>query len=51
MDEPEQWRWIWLGAAVLFGMGDQGAAVGLGPPRVSYGYVHPYRVPDAAEQA
>ena len=22
MDEPEQWRWIWLGAAVLFGMGE-----------------------------
>src|SRR3546814_16070988 len=21
MDEPEQWRWIWLGAAVLFGIG------------------------------
>lgn len=22
MDEPEQWRWIWLGAAVLFGFGE-----------------------------
>jgi len=22
MDEPEQWRWIWLAAAVLFGMGE-----------------------------
>jgi inner membrane protein len=22
MDEPEQWRWIWLGAAVLFGLGE-----------------------------
>lgn len=22
MDEPEQWRWIWLGAAVLFGIGE-----------------------------
>ena len=21
MDEPEQWRWIWLGTAVLFGVG------------------------------
>lgn len=24
MDEPEQWRWIWLGAAVLFGIGEMG---------------------------
>lgn len=24
MDEPEQWRWIWLGAAVLFGLGEMG---------------------------
>jgi membrane protein implicated in regulation of membrane protease activity len=22
MDEPESWRWIWLGAAVLFGLGE-----------------------------
>ncbi|HEX4867087.1 MAG TPA: NfeD family protein [Acidimicrobiales bacterium] len=22
MDEPEQWRWIWLGAALLFGLGE-----------------------------
>jgi membrane protein implicated in regulation of membrane protease activity len=22
MDEPETWRWIWLGAAVLFGVGE-----------------------------
>lgn len=22
MDEPETWRWIWLGAAVLFGAGE-----------------------------
>ncbi len=22
MDDPAQWRWIWLGAAVLFGMGE-----------------------------
>jgi len=22
MDEPESWRWIWLGAAVLFGIGE-----------------------------
>lgn len=22
MDDPEQWRWIWLGAAVLFGLGE-----------------------------
>lgn len=22
MDEPEQWRWIWLGATVLFGIGE-----------------------------
>ncbi len=22
MDEPESWRWIWLGAAVVFGMGE-----------------------------
>ena len=22
MDEPEQWRWIWLGAMVLFGIGE-----------------------------
>jgi membrane protein implicated in regulation of membrane protease activity len=22
MDDPEQWRWIWLGAAVLFGTGE-----------------------------
>jgi membrane protein implicated in regulation of membrane protease activity len=22
MDEPEQWRWVWLGAAVLFGIGE-----------------------------
>jgi len=22
VDEPEQWRWIWLGAAVLFGIGE-----------------------------
>lgn len=22
MDEPEQWRWIWLAAAVLFGLGE-----------------------------
>ncbi len=22
MDEPEQWRWIWLGVAVLFGAGE-----------------------------
>lgn len=22
MDEPEQWRWIWLGTAVLFGIGE-----------------------------
>jgi membrane protein implicated in regulation of membrane protease activity len=22
MDEPETWRWIWLGAAVLFGIGE-----------------------------
>lgn len=22
MDEPEQWRWIWLGVAVLFGIGE-----------------------------
>jgi membrane protein implicated in regulation of membrane protease activity len=22
MDEPEGWRWIWLGAAVLFGLGE-----------------------------
>lgn len=22
MDEPEQWRWIWLGVAVLFGVGE-----------------------------
>jgi len=22
MDDPEQWRWIWLGAAVLFGIGE-----------------------------
>src|SRR3546814_20434516 len=25
MDEPEQWRWIWLGAAVLFGIGEMAA--------------------------
>jgi membrane protein implicated in regulation of membrane protease activity len=24
MDEPEQWRWIWLGTAVLFGLGEMG---------------------------
>lgn len=24
MDEPEQWRWIWLGAALLFGIGEMG---------------------------
>jgi len=22
MDEPETWRWIWLGAAVVFGLGE-----------------------------
>ena len=22
MDDPEQWRWIWLGTAVLFGIGE-----------------------------
>jgi membrane protein implicated in regulation of membrane protease activity len=22
MDEPESWRWIWLGAAVIFGVGE-----------------------------
>ena len=22
MDEPESWRWIWLAAAVIFGMGE-----------------------------
>jgi membrane protein implicated in regulation of membrane protease activity len=22
MDEPESWRWLWLGAAVLFGIGE-----------------------------
>jgi membrane protein implicated in regulation of membrane protease activity len=22
MDEPETWRWVWLGAAVLFGIGE-----------------------------
>ena len=22
MDEPETWRWIWLGAAVVFGIGE-----------------------------
>jgi membrane protein implicated in regulation of membrane protease activity len=22
MDEPEQWRWIWLGVAVVFGIGE-----------------------------
>ena len=22
MDDPEQWRWVWLGAAVLFGLGE-----------------------------
>ena len=22
MDEPEQWRWIWLAAAVVFGIGE-----------------------------
>ncbi len=22
MDDPEQWRWIWLGAAVVFGVGE-----------------------------
>jgi membrane protein implicated in regulation of membrane protease activity len=22
MDEPETWRWIWLGAAVFFGLGE-----------------------------
>lgn len=22
MDEPEQWRWIWIGAAMLFGIGE-----------------------------
>jgi len=22
MDEPESWRWIWLGAAVVFGIGE-----------------------------
>jgi membrane protein implicated in regulation of membrane protease activity len=22
MDEPETWRWIWLGAALLFGIGE-----------------------------
>lgn len=22
MEEPEQWRWIWLAAAVVFGMGE-----------------------------
>ena len=22
MDEPESWRWIWLGAAVIFGIGE-----------------------------
>lgn len=22
MEEPEQWRWIWLGVAVLFGIGE-----------------------------
>lgn len=22
MDEPESWRWIWVGAAVLFGLGE-----------------------------
>ncbi len=22
MDEPEQWRWLWLAAAVLFGVGE-----------------------------
>ena len=22
MDEPETWRWIWLGAAVIFGLGE-----------------------------
>lgn len=22
MDDPEQWRWIWLGAAVIFGIGE-----------------------------
>jgi membrane protein implicated in regulation of membrane protease activity len=22
MDEPEQWRWIWLAAAVVFGLGE-----------------------------
>jgi membrane protein implicated in regulation of membrane protease activity len=22
VDEPEQWRWIWLGAAVVFGLGE-----------------------------
>lgn len=22
MEDPEQWRWIWLGAAVLFGIGE-----------------------------
>lgn len=22
MDEPEAWRWVWVGAAVLFGLGE-----------------------------
>jgi len=22
MDDPEAWRWVWLGAAVLFGLGE-----------------------------
>ena len=22
MDEPESWRWVWLGAAVIFGIGE-----------------------------
>lgn len=26
MDSPEVWRWIWLGAAVLFGVGEMASA-------------------------
>lgn len=26
MSSPEEWRWIWLGAAVLFGLGEMASA-------------------------
>lgn len=39
MDDPEQWRWIWLAAAVVFGIGEMATpgAFFLGPFAIGAG--------------